>query len=184
MKRSATATLLLMATAPLLLTACSEDPPPVKEETFANVLQCTTAGNPQDECERAQKSAQANADGVAPKYQNRDECVADFGADQCVQRSDRREGSIWGPLMTGFMISHLMNNMGGRGSYYASEPLYRRQNNQYYRPSTSGGAGVYAGRSFAARGLGSGSLPAAEAAGSRGVTASRGGFGAGEGAGS
>lgn len=185
MKRSATATLLLMATAPLVLTACSDDPPPVREQTYANVLQCTTAGNPQDECERAQKSAQAVADGAAPKYMNRDECVADFGADQCVQRSDRREGSIWGPLMTGFMISHLMNNMGGRGSYYASEPLYRRRDNQYYRPSATGGSAVYAGRSFAARGLGSSSLPTAEAAGSRASTVGRGGFGAaGEGAGS
>jgi uncharacterized protein YgiB involved in biofilm formation len=178
MKRSATATLLLMAATPMVMTACSDDSTPkVLENTYANVLQCTTAGNPQAECERAQKSAQANADGAAPKYKTREECVQDFGDDKCVERTDRREGSIWGPLMTGFMISHLMNNMGGRGAFYQSEPLYRRRDGADYRPSTGAGVGAFAGRSFASRGLGTGSLNAPEGAGSRATTVSRGGFG-------
>jgi uncharacterized protein YgiB involved in biofilm formation len=178
MKRSAAATLLLMAATPLMLTACGDDATPkTRDEPYANVLQCTTAGNPQDECERAQKNALTNADGAAPKYKTREECVEDFGADKCVERTDRREGSIWGPLMTGFMISHLLNNNGGRGGYFQSEPLYRRRDGADYRPSAGAGTGAYAGRTFAARGLGNGTLNTPEGAGSRANTVSRGGFG-------
>jgi len=177
MKRSRTATLLLMASSPVLLVACSDDAPPVQQEQFTTLEQCTAAGNLLDDCKKAEEHAKQVADTSAPRYMTRDECIKDFPPDQCVQRQDQRQGSIWGPLMTGFMISHLMSN-GMRGSFYQSEPLYRRSTGSFYQPSTGAGTGAYAGSSFAARGLGTGSLTAPEGAGGRGATASRGGFGA------
>lgn len=171
MKRSSTAALLLMGVAPLMLTACGDSQPQtaVKEQAYANIGDCTAAGNPQADCQRAFDQAQASSAASAPHYKTREDCIKEFGPDMCQPRSDAREGSFWGPLMTGFVLGRIFD--GGSSRYYGAEPLYRQRDGQDYRPS-SGGA--WSGSFGSSRGSSSGST---DAAGSRAVTASRGGFG-------
>jgi len=167
MKRSTTATLLLMSAAPLCLTACDQSPPPnqIHSQSFPTVAACTQAGNPQADCQRAFDQAQASTAADAPHFKTREDCIREFGPDMCQERSDAHEGSFWGPLMAGFMISRMLNN--NTPSYYGSQPLYRQRDGQYV---PSSGSGDSYGRTA--------STPSGSAdAGSRAVTASRGGFG-------
>ncbi|WP_266170918.1 DUF1190 domain-containing protein [Dyella subtropica] len=174
MKRSTTAKLLLMGLSPLMLTACGDSAPEasVKQQNFTTVADCTKAGVPQDECQRDFDRAQANADASAPHFKTREDCIRDYGADMCQERHSEREGSFWGPLMTGFMVSQLLHS--GSPSYQYAGPLYRQRDGRDYSPyswSSSYGGG-------SSRSSGSGSTTGgAEPAGSRAITASRGGFG-------
>jgi uncharacterized protein YgiB involved in biofilm formation len=136
MKRSTTATLLLMGIAPLMLSACDDPQPKIQSQAFKTVADCTSAGNTPAECDTAFRQAQMRADGAAPHYSS----LADF------------------------MISHMLGSSSP--SYYGAAPLYTQSNGQYYASPTSRG-------SF-------GSIVTTSAgsdAGSRAITASRGGFG-------
>jgi uncharacterized protein YgiB involved in biofilm formation len=169
MKRSSTAALLLMGATPLFLSACggSQDQQ-IKEQSYPTVAACTSAGNTPADCERAFDQAQAAANSAAPHYKTREECIQQFGPDQCQERTDDRQGSFWGPLMTGFILGRILN--GGGASYYGSVPLYRQRDGQDYRPA-SGVGGSWASGGY------SSAHATADAAGSRAITASRGGFG-------
>jgi len=177
MKRSTTATLLLMSIAPLMLTACddpqaqnqaqaqAEAPAPaqIQSQAFKTIDDCTHAGNTPAECQTAFNQAQTNATAAAPHYATRDDCIRQFGPDMCQERSGS-EGSFWGPLMTGFMISHMLGSSSP--SYYGSVPVYTQSNGQFY--SSTGSRGSYGSVV---------STPASSDAGTRAITASRGGFG-------
>lgn len=172
MKRSSTATLLLMSVAPLLLTAC-DDPAAqaqITQQPYPSVAACTTAGNPLADCQKAFDQAQANATAEAPHFKTREDCLKEFGPDMCQPRSDGGGGSFFMPMMTGFMLSRMLN---GSSSSYTSAPLYRQRDGQDYRSS-----GAYAGGGFSSGGRSSwSSTNSSDAAGSRAITASRGGFG-------
>jgi len=171
MKRSTTASLLLMSVVPMLLTAC-DDPsstaPQITSQSYPTVAACTTAGNPQAECQKAFAQAQANATAGAPHYKTRDDCIKEFGPDMCQPHSDAG-GSFFMPMMTGFMLSRMLD---GGSSNYSSAPLYRQRNGQDYGPR-----GAYAGSGFSSGSSGWTTGHSSDGAGSRAITASRGGFG-------
>src|SRR5947207_2306834 len=104
MKRSRQAALVLMGASPLLLSACGEDAP--QEAAFTSVEHCVSGGGTQESCVAAFDAAQAQHAKSAPHYSTHEACVAEFGADQCTQRTDSSGGSFWMPLMTGFFISN------------------------------------------------------------------------------
>ena len=163
MKRSTTATLLLMGIAPLMLSACDDPQPQIQSQAFKTVADCTSAGNTPAECQTAFSQAQMRASAAAPHYSSLAACIQQFGPDMCQERSGS-EGSFWGPLMTGFMISHMLGSSSP--SYYGAAPLYTQSNGQYYASPTSRG-------SFGS----TVTTSAGSDAGSRAITASRGGFG-------
>ena len=128
MKRSRSARLLLMGVTPLALTACGE--PPQEAMLYPDVAACISAGvQTREQCESAEQAALAEAERNAPRYQNRADCIADFGADQCRSTSN----GFFMPFMTGFLIARALD-----GSTRL-QPLYRPRGGEY---STSGGYSV------------------------------------------
>ena len=91
---------------------CSRNNPSMSE-------QCTTAYN----------NALKEAEKTAPKYATREDCVAEFGEAQCTQASapaqagmaaeSQSSGSMWMPLMAGYMLWRLM----GGGAGFPQPPL-------------------------------------------------------------
>jgi uncharacterized protein YgiB involved in biofilm formation len=175
MKRSTACKLILMGVAPIALGACSSKPE-VSEANYKTVEECTTAGNPQAECQKAFDKAQADQLASSPHYKTREDCIRDYGEDMCQPRVDNHGSSFFGPLMTGFLIGRIFQN--NRYVYVESQPIYRTRDGRDYQPYTSGGGyggfrSSYSGWSSGKSWSGSGGSDA----GSHAITESRGGFG-------
>ena len=168
MKRSRTAALLLMSTAPLLLTACDRNES--REGLYTSVEACVAQTNDSATCGQAFAKAQQEAVATAPRFANRQECEASYGAQQCAERNDGNNHSFFGPLMTGFFLSQMMRN-GVAGSGFNSAPAFRDGNGGWQRPAAGGAGGVYRGAT-----AGTGMVPV-NATPNRAVTSSRSGFG-------
>lgn len=115
MKRSKKAALMLMVpTATLMLASCGEDP---KEAVvFSSPEECAAyvTSASADQCMADFKAAQALHPQVAPKYANKAECEADFGAGQCETAPQQHAGgSFFMPLMMGYMAGQMLNRQGG-----------------------------------------------------------------------
>lgn len=94
---------------------------------YQNADDCSRA-NPSmsDQCTTAYNSALQEAAKTAPKYATREDCVAEFGEEQCTQApaqagmaaQPQQSGSFWMPLMAGYMMGRMM------GGGYAQQPLF------------------------------------------------------------
>ncbi|WEN15196.1 DUF1190 domain-containing protein [Rhodanobacter sp. AS-Z3] len=169
MKRSRTAALLLMSTAPLLLTACDRNQS--REGLYTSVEACVAQTNDSASCNEAFAKAKQESLATAPRFANREECEARYGAQQCAERSDGNNHSFFGPLMTGFFLSQMMRN-GVATNGFNSAPAFRDSNGGWQRPAADGASGgVYRGAN-----TGTGMVPVT-ATPDRAVTSSRSGFG-------
>lgn len=177
MKRSRALTLVLMAPAPLLVAGCDDAPDEqVRKGFYTDVAACIADGNAADVCQRAHDgAATANATN-APKFKTREECIAEFG-DLCRERTN--ESGFWSPLMTGFLISQLLNS--GRPSYLDASPIYRLRSGQYAqyddRNGSYGGGGGSYGSYSSSGGSSARSYTPVDVTPNRAVTVSRSGFG-------
>jgi len=173
MKRSRTAALLLMSTAPLLLTACDRNES--REGLYTSVEACVAQTNDSDTCRQAFAKAEQDAVASAPRFANREECEANYGKDKCAERNDGANHSFFGPLMTGFFLSQMMRN-GVAANGFSSAPAFRDRWNDWRRPADDrrSGSGAYGG--VYRSGTGTAMVPIT-AAPDRAVTTSRGGFG-------
>lgn len=109
-----------------MLSACEKSDD--KVALYQNADDCSKA-NPSNsaQCSKAFTEAKAEAAKTAPKYANRAECVAEFGENQCTQApaqagmnaESQSGGSMWMPLMAGFMMGRMMSGGG-----YAQQPLF------------------------------------------------------------
>lgn len=169
MKRSRTAALLLMSTAPLLLTACDRSESASREGLYTSVEACVAQTNDSATCRQAFAKAQQDATASAPRFANREACEASYGKEQCAERSDGANHSFFGPLMTGFFLSQMMSRNGVAANGFNSAPAFRDSNGGWQRPA-AGAGGVY--RS----GAGTAMVPV-NATPNRAVTVSRSGFG-------
>ncbi len=168
MKRSKTTALLLMGTAPLLLSACSEEES-VREGLYTSVEACVAQTNDRYNCEQAFTSAQQQAEAEGPRYASREECIAAHGADACNEVRHASGTSFFMPFMTGFLMAQMMR--GGQPAGLASSPAYRTPTGAWQRPASAGG--VYRG------GIGGATAMAPIAARPNvAPTVTRGGFGA------
>lgn len=167
MKRSQTAVLLLMSTAPLLLTACDSESA-AREGLYTSVEACVAQTNDSSTCQQAFAKAQQEAATTAPRFANREACEASYGKEQCAERTDGASHSFFGPLMTGFFLSQMLRN-GSPMNGFNSAPAFRDSNGGWQRPA-SGAGGVY--RSGAATAM----VPV-NTTPNRAVTTSRSGFG-------
>ena len=129
--RSSRITPVAMAiSAVFMLSACEKSDETVS--LYQNADDCSKA-NPSNsaQCAKAFTEAKAEAAKTAPKYANRADCVAEFGETQCTQApaqagmsaESQQGGSMWMPLMAGFMMGRMM---GGGG--YAQQPLFTSKN--------------------------------------------------------
>ena len=174
MKRSRTAALLLMGTAPLLLTACSSDSDATRQGLYTSVAACVAATNDSATCQQAYAKAEQNAASNGPRFDDRAQCEANYGAQQCVQRSDSSGHSFFGPLMTGFFLSQMLRNGSAVGGFN-SAPAFRDSQGSWRRPDPNAtGGSVYAGGAYRS---GSTAMVPVTATPDRAVTVSRGGFG-------
>lgn len=169
MKRSKTAALLLMSTAPLLLSACDRSESAAREDVYTSVETCVAQTNDRATCQQAFDKAQKDATATAPRFANREACEASYGKEQCAERNDGASHSFFGPLMTGFFLSQMLRN-GSPMNGFNSAPAFRDRNGGWQQPAPGGAGGVY--RS----GAGSAMVPI-NATADHAVTTSRSGFG-------
>lgn len=192
MKRSRSMVLTtIMASSSLSLAACDNSPPAnsgwlsppapqaaaeqtVDGRTYPDLQACRDADLvPNSECDAAFAQAQAQA----PKFNDRQSCEERYGVDQCVPRSQSGGGSVFMPLLTGFVVGQALSNLGNRGYYGVQSPYY------YDRPY--GGGGYYGGygRGYRGRDYVTGrsydTYGAPSRVQSRSSVISRGGFGGG-----
>ncbi|EOV9655510.1 DUF1190 family protein [Cronobacter turicensis] len=118
-------------TAAFMLAGCEKNDETV--QLYQNADDCSTA-NPgkSAECTTAYNNALKEAERTAPKYATREDCVAEFGEDQCkpvnntnTSQATQQTGSMWMPLMAGYMMGRLM---GGGGMGFAQQPLFSSRN--------------------------------------------------------
>lgn len=170
MKRSRAVALSLMSASAVLLQAC--DDPEVEAQVFRDAKSCIEAGTlTEQQCLDLNQQALAEHLREAPRFRSAEECQAEFGADQCQSHgaSSGGGGSVWMPLMMGFMAARALDSFSGRSN---AAPLYRTRDN----PNglrTGGGYKVGAGYGATAK------LPewATQPTRARTQTVSRGGFG-------
>lgn len=119
MKRSKKAALVLMApVTTFLLAGCGEEPE--QAMVFTDASECSAAAlNSAEQCEVDYAAAQALHPQVAPKYLNKDECEADFGAEQCETAPQKTTsgGSVFMPMMMGYMMGQMLNRGGAGGNF-------------------------------------------------------------------
>jgi uncharacterized protein YgiB involved in biofilm formation len=120
MKRSARIRLLLMGSTAFSLAACGDDGE--QAAIYSTVQECIAGGVYTEQyCRTSFDEALSRHPQVAPRYNARAECEADFGPDRCDYRPVRDSGgSFWMPMMAGFMLGQALDN---RPRW--SEPLYR-----------------------------------------------------------
>lgn len=128
---------IAIALSSVLLAGCENNDENVTY--FQTQAQCEQL-NPQNqaECAQAYQHAASEAVNTAPKYSTQEECVAEFGTDQCVsteqqvtanqpnsqtQTAQASSGSFWMPLMAGYMMGNMMNS--GRAN---SQPMFSSKN--------------------------------------------------------
>lgn len=129
---------LTVAVSSMVLAGCGDEAQPqVSAEVFKNLSECINQ-NPTlaAECQTAYQNALAEAAKTAPRYNSESDCVAEFGAGQCVQSP----GTGWFmPMMAGYMFGKLMNS--GRPSY-SNVPVFipkDQRNPNYGKWTTSTG---------------------------------------------
>jgi uncharacterized protein YgiB involved in biofilm formation len=172
MKRSNSIALIMMSASAIALTACEE--PRVDAAVYDSVQQCIDDSEiskiSPDQCKQQFAAASEQHAKVAPKYTSQADCEADFGAEQCENApyQTRSGGSIFMPLMAGYMMGRMM---GGR-SGVASQPLYRSgDDRKNFRTADNRKVGSAKGFTTVAR-------SATKAPSAKTSTTSRGGFGA------
>ncbi len=124
----------LAVTAVFMLAGCEQSDETVS--LYQNADDCSSA-NPgkSEQCTTAYTSALKEAEKTAPKYSTREDCVAEFGENQCQQApaqagigsasaEPQQSGSFWMPLMAGYMMGRMM----GGGAGFASQPLFTSKN--------------------------------------------------------
>lgn len=94
-----------------------------KVSMYMNADQCSQANPGQSaQCTTAYNNAVKEAARTAPKYASREDCVAEFGENQCQQvpaaagADTQHSSSPWMPLMAGYMMGRMMGGCRSRCS--------------------------------------------------------------------
>lgn len=120
----------LAVSAVFMLAGCEKNDETVS--LYQNADECAKANPSQSaQCTTAYNNAVKEAERTAPKYATREDCVAEFGENQCQQTpaqagvgtnnaENQQSGSFWMPLMAGYMMGRMM----GGGAGFAQQPLF------------------------------------------------------------
>jgi uncharacterized protein YgiB involved in biofilm formation len=128
MKRSGTASLVVMGLTPLFLTACNNTHK--GQQVFTTVENCGEAGVPAATCQQAYDEATAQAAHAAPSFPTQDQCAQQYDADSCEQTDDTDANSTWHPAMYGFLVGRVVQN--GSTRYYPAGPVFHKRDDSYY----------------------------------------------------
>ncbi|WP_340609114.1 DUF1190 family protein [Xenorhabdus bharatensis] len=147
----------LAVSAVFMLSACEQNDETVS--LYTNADECSKANPSQSEqCTIAYNNALKEAEKTAPKYATREDCVAEFGEQQCTQapaqagvgsqaEAQSSGGSFWMPLMAGYMMGQLMGNRSAPSQpLFSSKSASSPANGKFvdatgksYGPATAGG---------------------------------------------
>jgi uncharacterized protein YgiB involved in biofilm formation len=186
MKRTRTLALTgLMAAGGVSLTACGDNPADnvriehpgksVDAYAYQSLAECKAKNEVPDEvCDKAEQDALAD-DKKAARWNDQSSCEDVYGQGQCVPRQHANGGgSIWGPLITGFVVGRMLDGgWGGRGYYrdWRDGGFYTASGGRMWTDYSTGRTRV------AARGFDTPDVVAPPRTMSRTGAISRGGFG-------
>ncbi len=164
MKKSRSIKLVLLGSASFALVACGDDGPPQDARFFADTQQCAALYD-QSICETAKTEAEQKFVAEAPRFTRKEECEAEFGAGNCETQQTAGGGSLFMPMLMGYMLG---NALGGNRF---NQPVYRGPDNSAL---TSNGRRTFSIGNFAGTGRAAATAfrPSAQP-----MQVSRGGFG-------
>jgi uncharacterized protein YgiB involved in biofilm formation len=154
--------------------------PDAEGQVYATVSECVADNQfSQSECQDAWAQAQSDDALTAPRFESRELCEQEFGNAACEQRfaSSGATGSFWTPLLAGFVIGNVIDEIGDASRRRRYGALYRNRSTgdwyhggSYYGPLSRGGRGYrFSGEAF-------NRSPVPQTV-TRSTVASRGGFG-------
>ena len=180
-KRSRTVALAIVCAASFTLAGCRDEQ--VDAQAFPDLESCKSAAVAgglfsSAECDTAFAEAEALHVEAAPRYDSLAVCEEQHGEGACgseEQVAERGSGSIFMPLLAGYLIGNMMG--GGRGMA-AAQPLYRSADGRF---TNATGSSTYSSNSGRAK-MGSSMFArppstVGKAPMTRASVASRGGFG-------
>jgi len=182
-KRSRTVALTILGAAAFTVAGCREEQ--VEAQAFPDLASCQAEAAQGGlftpaECDAAFAEAEQLHVEAAPRYDSLAVCEEQHGAGNCgseeQQVSNGGSGSIFMPLLAGYLIGNMLGRAGG--GMAASQPMYRNAQGGFTNAAGTTNFGSNAGR--AQMGTQSFAQPAATAGRapmSRATAASRGGFG-------
>lgn len=147
------APLAIAVSAVFMLSGCEQADETVS--LFQNADECKQT-NPAlgDQCTIAYNQAQEEAIKTAPKYATKEDCVAEFGESQCtpvqpaqagMSAEPQQSGSMWMPLMAGYMMGRMMSGGYGQSPLFTSKAAGSPANGRFvdstgrnYGASTTG----------------------------------------------
>ncbi len=134
-KRSRHARLALAGAAAFSLSACREE---VEATAFPTLDECLAAAETPgswvsaESCEEGFSEALAVHQDAAPRYDEQALCESEHGT-ECIVDERSGGGSIFLPIMAGYLLGNMMSNRGG----LRSQPLYSTKAGGF---ATAGGA--------------------------------------------
>lgn len=144
-KRSSHVALAILGAAAFTLAGCTEEE--VDAQAFPDLKSCQEAASLSTDfsaadCTKAFTEAEALHVEAAPRYDSLAVCEEQHGAGACgteQQAESGGSGSIFMPLMMGYLIGNMMGGMGGRGMA-AAQPLYKTADGKF---TNAAGSSVY-----------------------------------------
>lgn len=115
-------TIGLLGISAFALAGCKEET--VEATVWQSPAACAASGEATAaECEKGLAEAQAAHEQTAPRYDAKAVCEEQHGAGNCVTDNSGGGGSIFMPILMGYMMGKLMSGgLGGAGA--AAKPLY------------------------------------------------------------
>lgn len=182
-KRSKHVALAILGATAFALAGCQESE--VDAQAFPDLKSCKEAASlagyvTAEQCETAFAEAEALHQEAAPRYNSLEVCEAEHGAGNCgdgpAAQSGGGMGSIFMPLMMGYLMGSMMSNMRGGAT---AQPMYKTADGKFTNAagtstySSNTGAGKMSQSQFAKPASTVNKPPM-----SKTTAASRGGFGA------
>lgn len=164
MKRSRTASLVVMGLTPLFLSAC--DDTQKSQQVFTTLDNCAEGGVPASVCQQAYNQASTEAPSVAPSFPNQEQCAQQYDDDTCAQVDNWNGTTTWHPAMYGFLVGRVVHDHVT--SFYPAGPVFHKRDDSYYS--------THYGRIYSTGPGGWHPISSGETAG-EGDTIGRGGFG-------
>ena len=134
-KRSRMTPILLGGAAAFALAGCKDDQ--VDTQVFPTLAECRAAADKPDswwtngECADAFAKAEAAHEETAPRYADEQLCNEQHGGECYAEPASNGGGSIFLPLMAGYMMGNLLSN---NSSSLRSQPIYRTSAGKYATP--------------------------------------------------
>jgi uncharacterized protein YgiB involved in biofilm formation len=133
----------------LVLSGCSSDPAD-ESYIYGSVEDCKiNHPGKEDVCDEAFQEAQKEALETGPKYSSQQECVNNFGAGSCNYNS---QGSFWGPLVTGFLVASVIDEVGDYFEYKNKMKRYDRVSSPVWTSRYTGSYVDYSGSTVGSKG--------------------------------